>query len=130
MADAVATQIIENGSRNLIMSFTNNSDGTGEANVTKVTAAQLQNLAATPSAKVRRIWYNITSGSVIIAWKATTNSIIAVLSGYGYIDLKDTMGFWNPAASGVTGDITFTTKTFTAPSGYTIVLEMVKGNTA
>lgn len=128
MVDAVTTQIIENGTRNLIMSFTNNSDGTGEAAVVKVNASTLS-LSLT-SLKVRRIIYNITSGSVIIAWDATTDSNIAVLSGYGEICLKDTQGFFNPATAGNTGNIVFTTKTFTAPSGYTIILEMIKGGTS
>jgi len=126
MADAVATQIIENGPRNLVMSFTNNSDGTGEAAVVKVDVSVLG--VSLTSLKIRRIIYNVTSGSVVISWDATTDSVIAVLSGYGEICLEDTQGFFNPATTGNTGDILFTTKTFTAPSGYTIILEMTKGN--
>lgn len=124
MADAVSTIVMENGPRNYIAVFTNNSDSTGESNVTKVTEATLGTLI---SAKVRRIVYNVTSGSVIIAWKASTNNVIAEVSGYGEINLKDTQGITNPATTGNTGDITFTTKTFVAASGYTIVLEIVKG---
>lgn len=124
MADAVSTVVLDNGPRNYVAVFTNNSDATGESNVTKVTTGTL---GTATSAKVRRIIYNVTGGSVIIAWKATTNNPIAVLSGYGEINLKDTPGITNPATTGNTGDITFTTKTFVAASGYTIILEIVKG---
>ena len=126
MADAVSTVVLENSARNYVAIFTNNSDGTGESNITKVAESALGTLT---SAKVRRIVYNITSGSVVVAWKASTNNPIAVLSGYGEIDLRDTQGVTNAATSGNTGDITFTTKTFVAASGYTIVLEIVKGGT-
>ncbi len=125
MADAVSTVVIENGTRNYVAVFTNNSDGTGESNVIKVTEATLGTLT---SAKVKRILYSVTGGSVIIAWKASTNNPIAVLSGYGEINLKDTQGITNAATTGNTGDITFTTKTFVAASVYTIVLEIVKGD--
>lgn len=126
MADAVNTQIVENGPRNLIMKFTNNSDGTGETDVVKVNVSTLA-LSLT-SLKIRRIIYNVTSGAVIIKWDATTDNVIAVLSGYGDYDMRNTQGMFNPATTGNTGNILFSTKTFTAPSAYTITLDMTKGN--
>lgn len=134
MADTVATQIIENGARNLVMKFTNLSDGTGESNVVKVDVSALD--VSTTSLKIRRVIYNVTGGGVLIEWDATTDQQIAYLSGYGKIDLRDTQGIFNPNAAGNTGDILFTTSGFVAAgasnpaSGYTIVLEMIKGNAA
>lgn len=135
MVDAVTTQIIENGARNLIMKFTNVSDGTGESGVVKVDVSALG--VSTTSLKIRRIIYNVTGGAVLIAWDATADNDIAYLSGYGDYCLKDTQGMFNPATAGNTGDILFTTSGFaaasagppvTGDSGYTITLEMIKGN--
>jgi len=42
MADAVTTQIIHDGDRQVVMKFTNISDGTGEAAVQKVDVSTLQ----------------------------------------------------------------------------------------
>lgn len=133
MADAVNTQTIENGPRNLVMKFTNVSDGTGESAVVKVDASTFTP-ALTTSLKVRRIEYNITGGAVRMLWDATTDVTFAYLTGYGNLDLTDTQGIVNNAGAGVTGDILFTTSGFIAAgasnpaSGYTITLFMVKGN--
>lgn len=134
MADSVTSQIIENGSRNLIYKFTNISDGTGESAVKKVDATAL---ALTTSLKVRKIEYNVTSGAVQMLWDASTDVTFAYLTGYGCIDLEDTQGVFNNAGAGVTGNILFTTSGFNAAngtspaatpaSGYTIFLYMIKG---
>lgn len=134
MVDTVSSQTIENGSRNLIMKFTNVSDGTGETDVVKVDVSALG--ISTTSLKVRRIKYNINRGAVLIEWDATTDDPIAYLTGYGTLDMTNTQGFFNPNSAGNTGDILFTTSGFAAlaagagASGYTIILEMVKGNAA
>lgn len=137
MADAVNTQTIENGPRNLVMKFTNISDGTGESAVVKVDASTFAP-ALTTSLKVKKIEYNVTGGAVNLLWDATTDVPFAYLTGYGCIDLEDTQGIVNSAGSGVTGDILFTTSGFNAAngtsptatpaSGYTIILYMIKGN--
>ena len=41
MADAVTSQTIQDGERNLVMKFTNVSDGTGESAVAKVDVSAL-----------------------------------------------------------------------------------------
>lgn len=132
MADTVSSQTIENGTRNLVMKFTNVSDGTGEADVVKVDVSVLG--VSITSMKIRKIEYNVTGGAVRIEWDATTDVVAAYLSGYGEMDLTDTQGMFNPAGTGNTGDILFTTSGFIAAgasnpaSGYTITLYMIKGN--
>ena len=44
MADAVTTQIIQDGPRNAVIKFTNISDGTGESAVDKVIVGNLSNI--------------------------------------------------------------------------------------
>ena len=134
--DTVSTQTIESGPRNLVMNFTNESDGTGESNVVKVDVSALG--LSTTSLKVRKIEYNVVGGAVYIKWDASTDNPIAYLSGYGCFDWTDTQGITNPATTGNTGDILFSTSGFnaaagtsptsTAASGYTITLYMIKGN--
>ena len=132
MADTVSSQTIEDGPRNLVMKFTNVSDGTGESDVVKVDVSALG--VSITSLKVRKIEYNVTGGAVRIEWDATTDVVLAYLSGYGTYYLKDTQGAFNPAGTGNTGDILFTTSGFIAAgasnpaSGYTITLFMTKGN--
>jgi len=133
MADTVASQIIENGPRRFVIKLTNFSDGTGESNVTKVTAAQLGATAANglQHAKLRKVEYAVPTGLVQIQWKASTNVDAVILSGTHTLDFSDTQGIQNDAGSGVTGDVTLTTQGFkavaTAASGYTIVLYFIKG---
>ena len=43
MADAVATQTIQDGAKTAIFRFTNVSDGTGESAVTKIDVSALSN---------------------------------------------------------------------------------------
>lgn len=133
MADSVTTQTIEDGKRNLVMKFTNVSDGTGESGVIKVDASTFTP-ALTASLKVRKIEYNVTGGAVRMLWDAASDVTFAYLTGYGVLDLTDTQGIVNNAGAGVTGDILFTTSGFIAAgasnpaSGYTITLHMIKGN--
>lgn len=132
--DTVSTQIIENSLRNLIVNFTNLSDGTGESNIVKIDASALG--ISITSVKVRKIEYNVTGGGVYVKWDATTDSPIAYLSGYGCLDWTDTQGIINPATTGNTGDILFSTSGFiaagasNAASGYTITMYLIKGNAA
>lgn len=71
MADAVTTQILIDGPRNVVMRFTNVSDGTGEAVVVKVTPA---NLSGAPTAvKLMRAKGTAKGMGVSLFWKATTN---------------------------------------------------------
>src|SRR5512143_2515143 len=99
--DVVTTQTIENGQRNLIMKFTNVSDGTGESGVVKVDASTFTP-PLTTSLKVRKIEYNVTGGAVEMLWDASTDVPFAYLAGYGCMDLEDTQGIVNNAGSGVT----------------------------
>jgi adhesin HecA-like repeat protein len=133
MADTVSSTIIENGPRRFIIKLTNFSDGTGESNVTKVTAANLGASTANGfnHAKLRKVHYAVPTGLVQIQWKATTNIDALILAGTHTIDLTDTQGIINDAGTGITGDVTLTTQGFkavaTAASGYTIILYFVKG---
>lgn len=126
MADAVTTQIIVDGSHNAIIKFTNISDGTGEAAVTKVTPSLLT--GAPVRVGLRRIQASTFGMGVNILWDATAD----VLAWHVPIDQwtdHDFSGFSNVpnnGGAGITGLIQFTTVGHTAGDVYSIILYLVK----
>jgi hypothetical protein len=123
MADAVTSQVILNSERNLVMKFTNISDGTGESAVTKVAAATYGT-----NVKIKRIHYSTSGMSVQILWDATADVVAWLIP----TDMSDTLdfeafgGITNNGGSGVTGNIQFTTVGHTSGDTYSIILEMTK----
>ena len=131
MADAVTSQTIQDGPRNVIMKFTNVSDGTGESAVAKVDVSALAPNAEGVSCsevRVMRISHAIVGMSVQLFFNATSNVLLMELaeSSNGHMDFKDFGGIPNNAGSGKNGDILFTTKGHSSGDTYSIILEMVK----
>ena len=120
MADAVTTQIIVSGARNLIMNFTNESDGTGENGVVKVSATQ-----STIHMTMARITYDVAGGSVRIKWNSNSPTDMVILEYAGTADYTFFGGLTNPNNTGADGAVNFTTVGFTSGSFYTITLEML-----
>lgn len=120
MADAVTSQTILDGSRNLVMKFTNLSDGTGEAGVKKV------DVAAGSTLRVQKIHYCVQGMVATLLWDADTDVRMVDLAGDGTFDFTTFGGLPNNGGTGVTGDINLTTTGHTSGDSYTIVLEMVK----
>ena len=124
MADAVTSQTLVDGERNVVMKFTNISDGTGESAVMKV---DVSTLAGTPAGvRIDRIDYDISGMAVNILWDATSDVTCIVLAGHGTLDWCDVGGLQNNAGAGKTGDILFTTIGHSANDTYSIVLHMRK----
>lgn len=130
MADTVTSQLIANGPRNLILKFTNFSDGTGETGVKKVDAQSTTyaNQGTVPGThlKIARIIWAVTGGSIRIQWDATTAVDLWDISGFGTYDFT-AAPLPNALTAGSTGSILFTTVGFAANSSYTVDLEMYKG---
>lgn len=130
MADTVTSQTIANGPRNLIMKFTNESDGTGESAVKKVDAqsATFANQGVVPGVhlKIARVTFTVSGGELRMQWDASSATDIDILAYTGTQDYTFFGGLTNPNAAGATGSILFTTVGFTAGSSYTVVLEMLK----
>lgn len=130
MADAVTTQIQNNGTRNLDILFTNESDGTGESGVVKVdaTSATYANRGVAPGTHltINRVQYDIKGGAVRIQWEANSSTDALILSGYDDIDFRKTSGLRNPLGAGATGSILFTTVGFGSGASYSIYLWMRK----
>lgn len=125
MADAVTSQTILDGPRNVVMKFTNLSDGTGESAVLKV---DVSTLSGSPSSvSIKRIIYDISGMVATLLWDADTDVRIVDLGGNtGVLDFCSFGGLPNNAGAGVTGDILLTTTGHTLGDSYSIVLEMTK----
>ena len=107
MADAVTTQTLIDGQRNLVMKFTNLSDGTGEYKVKKVDVSTLSPPAN--AVVIRKISYT-TDGPVMLYWDAVNDLLISTLEpGSQVMDYRYFGGLYNDGGPGVTGDILLST---------------------
>lgn len=78
---------------------------------------------------IDKITFNIEPAcSVNLYWDATTDVLISALVDTGVIDAKAVGGIYNTEASGVTGDINYSTSGWSggAVLSYTILLECRK----
>lgn len=130
MVDTVDTLVQLNGKRRYQVRFTNVSDGTGEAAVSKVVKANLTNLAGAIPGKlsIERIEWSIGGfSSVRLFWAHTTPDEITILGpGVGFMTFDPMIS--DPGSAGGTGDITFTTAGAAANATYSITLWVVLGN--
>lgn len=126
MADAVATKTLVDGERNVVMHFTNVSDGTGESAVTKVDVSALS--GAPSEVKIMKVKWATNGMSVRILWDATADAMALELPAGTSDELcfEDAGGLINNAGSGKTGDVQFTTVGHTAGDTYAITLHMRK----
>ena len=141
MADTVASALLENGSKNWAYSFTNLSDGTGEAAVTKVDGSSAGPLGVTIAGntlypvqhiKVLDIEYDIKGMQVQIIWDATAAKNAFLLAGFGRLKFRRQGGIASVDANGAslagaTGKIQFTTLGAGAGSTYWITMWGSKG---
>lgn len=124
MADAVTSQTLVSGDKNVVMSFTSLSDGTGESAVKKVDASDL----GVSELRIDRIIACTSGMAVSILWDADTD-VRAFIIGQdtsGEYDFRSFGGLKNNAGTGVTGDILFTTHGHTSGDSYSIILHMSK----
>lgn len=139
MADLVTSQIIENGPRFIVAKFTNLSDATGEAGVTKINATssgpfgvvrQGQTIYPGTGLALLSIWYSISAMVLRIQWHGTPNIDMINLVQADNWQLMDQRGgipgLPCPGGTGVTGSIDFTTVGAAANSAYTVVMKLAK----
>jgi hypothetical protein len=124
MADAVSTQTLMDNVKNVVMKFTNTSDGTGESAVVKVDVSALN--GAPTEVKINKIHYDVAGMVVRLLWDADADVTCVDLQGDGCFDATGYGGLINNGGTGVTGDIRFTTIGHTSGDSYSIILEMSK----
>lgn len=122
MADAVTSQTIINGAE-IVMKFTNISDGTGESAVLKVDVSALNGAPA--GVAIQRIMGYTAGMSVDVLWDATSDVLAWRCPADQFFDFNfGPAGIPNNAGAGKTGDIQFTTTGHTAGDSYCIMLFM------
>ena len=137
MADAVTSQtILDNGGRDLVMKFTNISDGTGESNVVKIDVSALTSSAITGQScnrvVLQRIWFSNVGMGFKLYWNADSNMFICQApkdwtDTWDFTDSSQTLpGIPNNAGSGVDGDLLLTTNDHTSGDTYSVVLYCLK----
>ena len=115
MADAVATQTIQDDGKTAIFRFTNVSDGTGESAVVKIDVSSLapdpMTNAACSSVTIQKIYYTTIGMGVKIFFDADTDVLAWQLNAdwTDTLDFSDFTGIPNNSGTGKTGDIAFTT---------------------
>ena len=130
MADTVATQILFQGDKTLVMKFTNASDGTGETTVKKVDVATLATYGgkACTAVQIDKI-YAMTHGmEVRLLWEATANGTIMTIpqNVMQTLSFDEFGGLDNNTTTGKTGNILFSTLDASSGDTYTIILVMRK----
>ena len=131
MADAVATQTIQDGARKAIFRFTNVSDGSGESAVKKIDVSALTadpvSGASCSKVTIEKIWYTTIGMGVKIFFDATTD-VLAWQLAADWADTLDFSEFGIPdtLASGTTGDVKFTTVGHSNADVYVIVMQVKK----
>ena len=131
MADALTSQVIQDGGRTAVLKYTNISDGTGQAAAVLV---DVDSLAADPitgqacnGVTLQTITFSNIGMGVELLWDATSNVPLLNLPQ----DWEDTIdfsafGFPNNAGGGKTGDILVTTVNHTLGDTYLLVLTLTK----
>lgn len=136
MADAVTSQTIVDGGKNLVMKFTNISDGTGESAVAKVDVSALESDPMTGKAcsriTLQRLWFSNVGMGFKLYWNADSNMFIAQAPK----DWTDTWDFTdssvglpgipNNAGTGVDGDLLLTTNDHSSGDTYSVVIWALK----
>lgn len=126
MADAVTSQTLIDGTKNVVMKFTNVSDGTGESAVVKVDVSALT--GAPSEVRIMKVHFSTSGMAVRILWDASTDvdALLIAADQTGCLDFTSFGGIRNNSGSGKTGDIMFTTIGHSSGDVYNVVLEMLK----
>lgn len=131
MADALTSQVIEDGPRNAVLKFTNVSDGTGQSNAVLVDVSTLSSDPLTGQVcngvTIQSVIYSCVGMGVELFFDATTNMPLLNLNQdfSDQIDFGPT-GIPNNAGTGKTGDVLVTTNGATNNDTYFLMLSMTK----
>ena len=131
MADVVSSRTLHDAERNVVMQFTNRSDGSGEAAVKKVDVSALNpnsNGQACSQVRIMQIWFSTVGMSVELLWDATTDDLAWAMQEnlVDSFDFRNVGGLKNPETSGFSGDLMLTTIGHTNADTYNITIAMRK----
>ncbi len=126
MADTVNTQIVYNGNRRFTTHLTNESDGTGEAAVTKIDVSTLTVADGSVATylTIDFIEYSVSGFNYVTLEfdNSGTNDELAVLKGQSVMDWAAFGGLSDPQTTNFTGDIVLTTDGGSDGASYDITI--------
>jgi len=137
MADAVTTQVLQDGEHLYVAKFTNISDGTGESKVTKVDVSALNPNShglACIGLKINKIYAQTEDMGVDVYWVGNPTPggdalCVTIPKGELYdIPYEPALPYNGTGALGTAnaGDIAFSTRGASAGDAYTIILYGIK----
>lgn len=135
MADALTSQVIQDGGHTAILKFTNISDGTGQAAAVLVDVSSLSSDPLTNQVcngvTLQSISYSNVGMGVELLWDANANvPLLNLLQNWSdQLDFSD-YGIPNNSGTGRTGDILITTTGATAGDAYFLLLTLTKSYVA
>lgn len=123
MANAIATQVIEDGNRDTIIKWTIVGDGSGDETKTIIFDASAYKIASIDN-KLWKIQFSTVGASAILYWDATTDiPLISLPADHPQeFDFSEYGGIPNNGGAGRTGDILITTSGLGAGEHMTIIL--------
>lgn len=124
MADTKSSVVMFSGSHEYAEMFNFEHVDTGEATpVQKIDISGLQ--GAPTTVRIMKIDYSVSNGmSVGILFDHTTDDLVLNLTGSGNMDFRNTNGLPDPASTGGTGDIMFSTVGHAAGDTYSIAVTL------
>ena len=132
MADTVHTIKITDGPKFATFKFTNESDGTGESNVTKIDVSSLaidpMTKQACTGVEIYQIWFTTVGMAVKVKYNANSNRLVwHILQDYSdFLDFSAFSGIPNDAGAGKNGDVLFETIGATNGDAYNIIIKVLK----
>lgn len=125
MADVVTSSITVDGDRNLVITLTNLSDGTGESVIKKVDMTALHPVAT--SLRLEKVQGDVAGMNIALLWGASSKVKFLELSN-SQVDLDFTAngGLPDPKASGTDGCVYLTTANQVSGSSYSLTLHFKK----
>lgn len=125
MGTQTTSQVLYDGTRNVVMQFTGVSDGADpESNVVKVDMSALNPRPA--SVKIMKSTYDVQGGVVQLSWAAVEPVPFLMMEGHDEFDYEKIGGMVNGGGDTASGNILLSMLGFEAGSTYSIKLEMVK----
>uniref|UniRef100_A0A6M3J2D7 Putative structural protein n=1 Tax=viral metagenome TaxID=1070528 RepID=A0A6M3J2D7_9ZZZZ len=123
MANAIATQVIEDGNRDTIIKWTIVGDGSGDETKTIIFDASAYKIASVDN-KLWKIQISTVGASAILYWDATTDiPLISLPADHPQeFDFSEYGGIPNNGGAGRTGDILITTSGLGAGEHMTLIL--------
>ena len=128
MANAVTTQLLQDGARNAVVKIVGLLDTSDLASTAAVALADIDAAFVPTAFRIKGIQYSISSQlTVQLLWDATTDVVAIALAGQDSLCFDHYGGLQNNAGTGITGTLNILTKGWASGAQtFTLILELEK----